>query len=404
MINNLPWETFDLPIQEIRRGYYSDVYFWRTKQILESQKKNPKILMQVFQRNDAVLCGIDEVRAVISTCAGYFANSGPAFYFFDELMEVKKEIRRAKIYDYQDSFLELCKKRIDLEEKLSGLWKNMSGEIIVKSLKDGDQIYPWETVMTIEGPFSYFAHLETVYLGILSRRTKVASNVKKVVEAANKKPVLFFPARFDHYSIQAGDGYAAFMSGVLGVSTDAQGEWWGKKGVGTIPHALIAAFNGDTVAATLAFAKQYPKIDVIALVDFDNDCVETSLEVAGAMKKQGRTLWGVRLDTSGTMVDKSVISQMGRFNPVGVCQQLVWNVRQALDKEGFSEVRVGVSGGFNIKRIKEFEAVEVPVDFYGVGSSLFEGNYDFTADIVKNEGKFCSKAGRQYNPNPNLKL
>jgi nicotinate phosphoribosyltransferase len=93
---------------------------------------------------------------------------------------------------------------------------------------------------------------------------------------------------------------------------------------------------------------------------------------------------------------------MGRFKPTGVCPQLVWNVRRALDERGHSRVKIVVSGGFNVDKIKEFESQGVPVDAYGVGSSLFQGRFDFTADVVLHEGKPCAKVGREFRPNPKL--
>ena len=129
---------------------------------------------------------------------------------------------------------------------------------------------------------------------MLARRTRVATNTRLVVEAAWPKPVMFFPARFDHWLVQTGDGYAAHIAGAIGVSTDAQASWWGSTGIGTVPHALIAAFGGDTVAASVAMAGQTdPDVQMISLVDFDNDCVETSLAVARAL---GPRLYGVRAD------------------------------------------------------------------------------------------------------------
>ena len=215
----------------------------------------------------------------------------------------------------------------------------------MRALYDGDDIAPWETVMTIEGDYSLFAHLETVYLGVLTRRTLISTNVRRVVEAAGDKPILFFPARFDHYRVQAGDGWAAHIAGAIGVSTDEQASWWGGKGGGTVPHGLIAAYGGDTVARSRRFAERaHPDVNVVALVDFDNDCVATSLACARAL---GDRLWGVRLDTSETMVDRSLWEDMGQFRPTGVNPELVRNVRRALDAEGFDHVRIVVSGGFD---------------------------------------------------------
>src|SRR3954463_16172166 len=111
--------------------------------------------------------------------------------------------------------------------------------------------------MTIAGSYALFAHLETVYLGSLARRSLVMRNVRAVVDAAGGKPILFMPARHDHWLLHTGDGWAAHVGGAIGVSTDAQASWWGGRGVGTVPHALIAAFGGDTVAAAKAFCRRY---------------------------------------------------------------------------------------------------------------------------------------------------
>jgi len=169
--------------------------------------------------------------------------------------------------------------------------------------------------------------------------------------------------------------------------------------VGTIPHALIAVYGGDTLKATKRFAEAIEGVDVIALVDYDNDSVKASLEVARALEDR---LWGVRLDTAETMVDKSVVSQMGAFKPTGVNANLVWNVRNALDAEGFGDVKIVVSGGFDVARILAFEEDGVPVDAYGVGAALFDGRFDFTADIVQVNGKPQAKAGRALRVNPRL--
>jgi nicotinate phosphoribosyltransferase len=353
---------FNLPVEKMRDGYYSDAYFNRAREILDRDDYHPYVRMQVFQRNSSVLCGIDEAIAILKTCSGRSAEAG---------------------------------------------WINGWEALRVRALYDGDAIEPFETVMTIEGDYALVAHLETPYLGALSRRTRIATNARAIVDAANGKQVLFFPARFDHHLVQTGDGYAAYISGALGVSTDANAEWWGSRGMGTVPHALIAAYGGDTVLATQKFAEYIdPSVNVISLVDFDNDCVGTTLAVARAL---GDRLWGVRLDTSATLVDQSVIAQMGTFPPTGVNPQLVRNVRDALDGEGFPNVKIVASGGFNPGRIRAFENERVPVDAYAVGSAFFDnsGRYDFTADIVAirddaGAWRECHKVGRPERPNPRL--
>jgi len=122
----------------------------------------------------------------------------------------------------------------------------------------------------------------------------------------------------------------------------------------------------------------------------------------GVARAVGPRLFGVRLDTSETMVDRSIVPAMGDFDPRGVNPRLVRNVRAALDAEGFNLVQITVSGGFNPAKIRRFESEGVPVDSYGVGSSLFAGQFDFTADIVIVGGAPLAKQGRRFRPNPRL--
>jgi nicotinate phosphoribosyltransferase len=337
--------TFNLPVEQIKQGFYTDAYFLRAREIVAKDKRTAAVMMQFSGKTEGWLSGVDEAIAILKLCA-------------DD-------------------------------------WSALT----VYALYEGDGFDRWDTVMTIEGPYEAFAHLETLCLGVLARRTRVCTNATLLAQAAQSKPVMFFGARDDMYATQPGDGYAAMVGGVKMVSTDAQASLFAGKSIGTIPHALIAAYGGDTVKATKRFAEQFETIDVIALVDYDNDSVKTSLDVARAL---GDRLWGVRLDTAEYMVDKSVISTMGTARPTGVTPALVWNVRNALDAEDFGDVKIVVSGGFDAERVRAFEDDGVPVDAYGVGAALFDGRWDFTADIVQVNGKPEAKAGRRKIENPKL--
>ena len=143
MKNRLPVEHFHFPVEKIKAGYYTDAYFLRTEEILNGDNHHPRVMMQLFTREPVVVCGIDETIALIKTCAHNPEN------------------------------------------------------ITIYALHDGDEVAPWETLMTIEGDLADFAHLETIYLGFLARQSRIATNVRRVVKAANGKPVLFFPARYD---------------------------------------------------------------------------------------------------------------------------------------------------------------------------------------------------------------
>ncbi len=391
---------FDLPVVELRAGYRSAVYFDRSRRILAAEGDDTRVTMQVFQRADGmVACGIDEALAVLALGAGSFRDPAPADEAFAAYLDARNAARQARSRG-GDAWVAGVRAQVEAEAAFDRHWLPAApGQLRVSALRDGDRVDAWEPVIELTGPYRLVAHLESVYLGVLARRTLVASNVRQVVDAAGGKPVLFFADRFDHWATQGGDGYAAFVGGAQGVATDAQAAWWGERGLGTIPHALIATFGGDTVAAVAAFARQFPGVPLIALVDFDNDSVATSLACARAF---GERLWGVRLDTSGTMVDRALWSEMGDFAPTGVNRRLVEKVRQALDAEGFDHVRVIVSGGFTAERIAAFEATGVPVDSYAVGSSLLKGSADYTADVVLREGRPCAKVGRVHRPSTRL--
>ncbi|MRG87733.1 nicotinate phosphoribosyltransferase [Salinibacillus xinjiangensis] len=350
-ISRLTNKTFKFD-ERVGEGWFSAVYFLKTKDIVEKEIPDNQVKIQFFQKNDAVLCGTDEAIALVHT----FADNPE-----------------------------------DLE---------------IYSLKDGDKVSPFETVLTIEGPYQSFGYLEGIIDGILARRTSVATNVYNVVKAARtsgkQKPVIFMGDRDDHYTQQAGDGYAAYIGGSTAQATHAMNEWWGKEGMGTMPHALIQMFRGDIVAATRAYQKTFPKDDLVALVDYNNDVVTDSLKVA---REFGEELKGVRLDTSRTLVDKYFFRNphlMGTFDPRGVNPELIFALRRALDDEGFEHVNIMASGGFNEERIRRFEEDNVPVDMYGVGRNLLTMNIGFTGDNVLLNGKPEAKEGRRLRPNPRL--
>lgn len=326
---------------------YSAVYFNRAAQILKGRDKH--VVMQVFQKKEnTVLSGMENVRAMLS-----YATNG----------------------------------------------------LEIKSLTDGDIVQPWEPVLQISGDLAEFVEYESIYLGMLARGSRVATNTRRVVEAAGIKPVYFFGDRFDLSENQASDGYAAMIGGASAVCTKAM-QWLmddqDLPAVGTMPHALIAAFGGNVVEACKAFRETYPDVPLHALVDFENDCVTESIR---CLEEFGTNLVGVRLDTSENMVDASIAplfsygreewwpyKEYGDFKPTGVNPQLVHNVREALDERGGRHVKITVSGGFDAEKIAAFEKANVPVDVYAVGSSIVSKNpIDFTADVVYP----IAKAGRR---------
>lgn len=360
----------------MKDGWYTDRYFKRTANTVAFDQRDPVVQMQVFAKQHGIIAGVYEVIRMLQTQLARHPYGGRAYTIRD---------------------------------------------FTIDTLIDGDPLSPRETALLITGPYIAFAHLETDYLGVLARRSLVATNVRRVMDAANGKPVIFMGARHDDWRVQTPDGYAARVGGAGSVSSDAGGAWWGAAGVGTMPHGMIAAFGGDVVAATLAFTRychaNEPDVKVVSLVDYHNDVVRDALAVARAMHATfgAGSLAAVRVDTSERLVDTSLAADAaarGRDGLTGVNPELVRRLRAALDGAGFPEVGIIVSGGFTPAKIRRFEREGIPVTGYGVGSSLLGHNdgdadgllnsFDFTADIVTVDGRLESKVGRGFAPNARL--
>lgn len=413
-------DIFKLDLERMRTGWYSDKYFENITGMLTALAErgyrfmghstrlaalgidatdvdigNLEVEVQWFTRRKpcSVVAGVDKALAMIEGCTGYFDAQGQFINTYHTL-EVEA-VHDGAIVHYEGNPLNV------------------------------------QPVIKARGRYRDFALLETPTLGVLTRGTRIATNVYNVLKAADGKAVLFFPARFDSHEVQAADGYAYQIAvqrynmdykGTLDayVSTDAQGDWWGGLGGGTIAHAAIAAFLGDTAEVMLAFAATRPvEIPRVALIDFDNDCVGTTLQVMDAMFARYRALvdadnmaearryrlYAVRPDTSGNLRDISVPPLGIKEVDLGVTPRLVFNLRQAIDtawqrwdlpaewrehaQTWCRKIRILVTGGFGPAKIQRFEQLGVPVDIYGVGASLLsnsdqEGtNNDFTADIVR---------------------
>lgn len=426
--------TLKLDIEGLRRGDYTDKYFDNVARILaglsaegytfsgSSPRDLPtdpasaaigelQVEAQLFNRRapHALVAGVDAALAMLRYATGYFDG---------------------------DQFIETWQ-NLEVEAVEDGALTHYAG--------DPEAVQP---VIRIRGRYRDFAALETTMLGVLTRASLIATNVYEVLQVSNGKPVLYFPARFDLPATQAIDGYAYWLAvqrynfetgaeSRAAVSTDAQASWWVGAGGGTVPHALIAAFLGDSAEAMVQFARYRPiTIPRILLADFNNDVVADSLatlarfwpryraalESGDETGQQRWTLNGVRLDTSKNVIDVSLQPD----GPPGVNPEMVRRVRAALDSawEAWDVppdlvetaraycrgVTIVVTGGFNRDRIAQYEADGVPVDTYGVGSTFLrntsETNTDYTMDVVRvrlgGDWVDLAKVGRKPCDNPDL--
>lgn len=347
-ISRLTNKTFQFD-PKLGEGFYAANYFLKSREIVENFAPNHKVTMQFFQRtDDAKLCGVDEAIALLHTFA--------------------KSPQNLDIY----------------------------------ALNDGDIIQANEPVLKVTGRYEDFGFLESMIDGILARRSSVCTNVYWVMKELNGTDIFSMADRQDDYQTQIGDGYASYVAGIRKVSTDAQGYWWGGKGVGTMPHALIELCGGDICKASDIYHKTYPNEQVTALIDYHNNVVHDSLMLA---RHLGKTLRAVRVDTSKALIDHYFDDKdTSGFDPHGVCKELIFALRKALDDEGFNWVKIIVSSSFNKDKIREWVKLGVPVDTYGVGTSFVNNmTCGFTGDLVELDGKPEAKEGRKNIPSTRLK-
>ncbi len=230
------------PSPEIMSGESADVYFARAEAILEREGLDPLVTMEVFARDDAVLCGIDEAKNLLA--------------------HVLSTADRA--------------------------------ETTLEALADGDPVGPKEVVLRIRARYRQFGLYETAFLGMLAQSTGWATAARECVEAAAPHPVVSFGARHVHPDVTDVLDYAAIVGGCVGASTPAGARLAGLSPTGTMPHSLVLIF-GDTVKAAQAFDRDLdPDVPRIVLVDTFKDEAEEALRVAHAL---GDRLWGIRLDT-----------------------------------------------------------------------------------------------------------
>ena len=315
---------------EIKRGETTDVYFARTKRILEAKglaeaKAVAEVTCIDLPRDWpwGVICGIDEI---------------------------------AKLFEGRP--------------------------IDVRSLPEGSLFRPFDhrgvrvPALVLEGPYAEFCELETPLLGLLCQASGIATMAARLRKLVGNKQLISFGIRRSHPALSPMIDRASYIGGFDGVSSLTGAKAIGKKPIGTMPHSLIIAF-GDQAKAWRAFDEEMePDVSRIALVDTYFDEKTESIMAAEAL---GKRLDGVRLDTPG--------SRKGDF------AEIVREVRWELDVRGYGHVKIMVSGGIDDKNITKLSEAGADGFGVGTSLSNAP-TIDFAMDIVELEGKPVAKRGK----------
>ena len=256
----------------------------------------------------------------------------------------------------------------------------------VWALPEGEIFGSKEVVMRITGKYCEFGVYETAILGILASSSGWATAAKECAEAVGDKGMICFGSRHVHPAVSTVMERAALVGGATGASNILAAKLYGQQPQGTVPHAVFLMV-GDTVEVAKAYYKHMPPgSPCVVLVDTFKDEAEEALRVAEAL---GDKLDGIRLDTP---------SERG-----GVTPHLVREVRARLDQAGHGHVKILISGGLNIERIKLLK--EAGADSFGVGSYISGARaIDMTMDLKEINGKSIAKRGRIPGITPSTKL
>lgn len=329
---------------QMKENFYTTSYFHKTKAILlkDNNIRNATMQFKTFSKQPYMVCGVSESIAILEACL------------------TPEEFAQLTIY-YRP---------------------------------DGSIVQPKQCVLSISGPYPIFCVFENIIDGILARRSSTATNCWEVLKLITPAQLLFMADRSDDYQLHPYDGYAAYTAGVRKFSNDSHIALISQNDtqvVGTMPHALIQQYGGDIVAALKAYLKCDSK-NVTVLIDFENDILKTITQLIPYFKQ----ITGIRIDTSKSVIDKSLVNLPNAKTLNGVNPLLVKKARALLDQHGGQHIKIIVSSGLDLAAIKGFIDDGNLVDGYGIGSSLIRLCLHFTADLVKLDGKPLAKFGRAY--------
>jgi len=316
--------------EEIKSGLTTDVYFSRTKQIIEAKK-------------------LDRLNALAEVTSGKLPCGWP--------------------------WGVLC----GIEE-IAHLFEGVP--VDVYAMPEGSIFYPAdyrgvrEPVMFIDGPYGDYCLLETPMLGLICQASGAASRAARIKRVAGEKAVVAFGIRRMHPALSPMLDRAAYIGGFDGVSSLKGAEIIGEKPMGTMPHALMIMF-GDQVKAWRAFDEIIsPDVPRVALVDTYYDEKIESIMAAEALKDR---LYGVRLDTPG--------SRKGNF------VEIIREVRWELDVRGYKNVKIFVSGGLDEETVKVLGEAGAEAFGVGTAVSNAP-TVNFAMDIIGLEGRLVAKRGK----------
>jgi len=316
--------------EEIKRGETTDIYFERTKQIIEAKglEKTP-VIMDVTPGKLprdwpwGILCGIEEVAHLFEGInADVYAMPEGSVFYHEDCRGVR------------------------------------------------------EPVMHVGGPYGEFCIYETPLLGLICQASGIATRAARMRKVAGEKNLISFGIRRMHPALSPMIDRASYIGGFDAVSSLSGAKILGIEPTGTMPHALIIVFR-DQVKAWKAFDEIISlKVPRVALVDTYSDEKMEAIMAAEALKER---LSAVRLDTPA--------SRKGDF------AELIREVRWELDIRGFERVKIFVSGGLNEGNMKELGDAGAEGFGVGTALSNAP-TIDFAMDIVEIDGKLCAKRGK----------
>ena len=312
--------------------------------------------------------------------------------------------------------------------------KSRGGTIKIEELfEEGAWVGAGEVLMYLSGSLLHLADLETIFLQKLGGPCVAAYNSFGMASDLPKVSFIAMDARhcagaemqeLMAYGASVGSKKAQKEQGALGFTgsaNDLTSHFFGnKKGLGTMPHALVG-YAGSTLEAAKLFTDTYPNESLTVLIDYFGKEISDSLEVCNELKDiADKGMLSLRIDTHGGRFVEGLDTAksyeiLDRYAPhairtfrteqelrwlvgTGVSAAAIIHLRQVLDKNSWSKVKIVASSGFSPEKCKLMSSVKAPIDVIGTGSYLPENWSETyaTADIVEYDGKNRVKIGREF--------
>ncbi len=322
--------------------------------IRQSDKRNITMMMDLYELTMANGYFLQEnAKKRVAFDVFYRRNpDGGGFSIFAGLEQILEYIEDMHFSEEDIDYL----RSLNLfDERFLEYLRNFRFEGDVYAFPEGTVMYPNEPIITVEAGLVEAQILETEILAQINHQSLIATKARRIVRAAEGRPVSDFGARRAHNNDAAIYGArAAVIGGVNGTATVSAGQYFHIPVGGTMAHSWVMYYK-DELTAFRKFAEVYPNNCVLLVDTYDvlSSGIPNAITVFREMREKGirSTNFGIRIDS-------------------GDLAYLTKKSRKMLDEAGFEDARIVISNSLDEFTISSILSQGGQVSSFGVGERL----------------------------------